>query len=273
MREKKMPAVLRHELILKKLEVKGFATTLDFSRWLSVSDMTIRRDLDHLAEKGLLIRTHGGAVALSGAGGHVVDLVEPKVSERELRAREAKAAIARCALEMIEPDQTIALDVGTTTLALADLLRDSRISLFTSSLKIASRLAETRPQVYVPAGRICGSEPSVVGPQAIDFFRGFHFDIAFIGASGLTREGLFDYSLDDAEVKRAFVERSRTTVALLDSTKFNRISVATICTLEALDVVITDAEMPTALHEALISAGVRVEVAAAQTLEGTDHDL
>lgn len=275
MAEKKMPAVLRHELILKKLETKGFATTLDFSKWFSVSDMTVRRDLDHLAEKGLLTRTHGGAVALSDKGGQVVDLVEPKVSEREMRAREAKAAIARRALDMIEPDQTIALDIGTTTLALADLLRDSRISLFTSSLKIASRMAETRPQVYVPAGKISGSEPSVVGPQAVDFFRGYYFDIAFIGASGLTDEGLFDYSLDDAEVKRACVERSRTTVALLDSSKFNRLSVAKICSLRSLDVVITDAQMPETLQDALAAAGVRVEVAApqSQTLEGTDHDL
>ena len=261
MAKKKMPVVMRHELILKKLEIKGFATTLDFSKWLSVSDMTVRRDLDHLAEKGLLARTHGGAVALSSKGGQLVDLVEPRVSEREMRAREAKAAIARCAAEMIEPDQTIALDVGTTTLALADLLHDSRISLFTSSLKIASRLAETRPQVYVPAGKINGSEPSVVGPQAVDFFRGYYFDIAFIGASGLTGEGLFDYSLDDAEVKRAFVERSRTTVALLDSSKFNRISVATICALPLLDVVITDAPVPEPLQDALIGAGVRIELA------------
>ena len=273
MSEKKMPAVMRHELIIKKLEVKGFATTLDFSKWLSVSDMTVRRDLDHLAEKGLLERTHGGAVALSSKGGQAVDLVEPKVSERESRAREAKAAIARCALELIEPEQTIALDIGTTTLALADLLRESRISLFTSSLKIASHLAETRPQVYVPAGKISGSEPSVVGPQAVDFFRGYYFDIAFLGASGLNAEGLFDYSLNDAEVKRAFVERSRTTVALLDSTKFNRISVAKICALPALDVVITDSELPEALHDALIAAGVRVEVAGTEKREGTDDDL
>lgn len=267
MSARKMPAALRHELILKKLDVKGFATTPDFARWLSVSEMTIRRDFDQLADKGLLARTHGGAMALSGAEGQAVDLVEPKVSEREQRARAAKAAIVRRACQMIEPDQTIALDVGTTTLALAGLLRDSRLSLFTNSLKIASCLAETRPQVYVPCGRISGSEPSVVGPRAVDYFRGFYFDIAFIGASGLTAEGLFDYSLEDAEVKRAFVERSRTTVALLDSSKFNRISVAKVCALAALDVVVTDLKMPQPLYEALTAAGVRVEVAASEDVE------
>lgn len=271
--EKRKPAVLRHELILKKLEVKGFATTLDFANWLSVSEMTVRRDFDHLAEKGLLRRTHGGAVANWHAGWQKVDLVEPRVSEREQHAREAKAAIARSALEMIEPEQTIALDIGTTTLALADFLRETPVSLFTSSLKIAAHLAESRPQVYVPCGRITGSEPSVVGPQAVEYFRDYYFDIAFVGASGLTAEGLFDYSLDDAEVKRAFVERSRITVALLDSTKFNRISVARICALPALDVVITDSEMPKTLHTALLEAGVRVEVSATEKLEGTQHDL
>ena len=268
MSDRKMPAVMRRELILRKLDVKEFATTLDFAKWLSVSEMTVRRDFDHLAEKDLLTRIHGGAVSLSRQGGQVVDLVEPKVSEREQRARAAKAAIAHCAHNMIGSDQTIALDIGTTTFILSELLRNSRLTLFTSSLKIASALGETRPEVYVPCGRISGSEPSVVGPRAVDFLRGFYFDIAFIGASGITAEGLFDYSLDDTEIKRAFVERSRTTVALVDSTKFNHVSVANICALPSLDVIITDAEMPEDLHDTLIAAGVRVEVAASISLEG-----
>lgn len=265
--DRKMPAVMRHELILKKLDVKGFATTPDVAKWLSVSEMTVRRDFDHLAEKALLTRTHGGAVSLLRHGEQAVDLVEPRVSEREQYGRAAKAAIARCARDMIEPDQTIALDIGTTTFALSELLRHSRLSLFTSSLKIASALGETRPQVYVPCGRISGSEPSVVGPRAVDFFRGFYFDIAFIGASGITGEGLFDYSLEDTEIKRVFVARSRITVALLDATKFNRISVANICALPSLDILITDAEVPENLRDMLTAAGVRVEVAASQLRE------
>lgn len=115
----------------------------------------------------------------------------------------------------------------------------------------------------MPCGRISGSEPSVVGPQAVDHFRDDYFDIAFVGASGLTPEGLFDYSLEDAEIKRVFVERARIKVALLDSTKFNRVSLARICALPALDVLITDAEPPAPLREALSDAGIRVDVAGA----------
>lgn len=270
---RKMPALMRHDLIVKKLEVKGFATTIDFANWLCVSEMTARRDFDHLAKKGLLTRTHGGVVSLKLGTSQIVDLIEPNVSEREQLSKRAKSAIAACACDMIAPDQTIALDIGTTTFALAQLLTDSRVTIFTSSLKIASALKETQPKVYVPAGRISGSEPSVIGPQAVDFFRKYYFDIAFVGASGITAEGLFDYSPNDAEVKRAFVERSRTTVALLDSTKFDRISVANICALQSIDVIITDTKPPAQLCRAIGAAGIRIEVADSETLKGNRHDF
>jgi DeoR/GlpR family transcriptional regulator of sugar metabolism len=273
MSEQKMPAVLRHDLILKKLNERRFGTTVDFARWLSVSEMTVRRDFDRLAEKGLLSRTHGGAVSLAQQGGLRVDMVEPRVSERELRARDAKSAIASHAFGMIEAEQTIALDIGTTTFALSKLLHDANVKLFTSSLKIAAALKETRPRIYIPCGLINGSEPSVVGPQAVDFFRGFYFDIAFIGASGITPEGLFDYSLEDAEIKRAFIERSRTTIALIDGSKFDRISVAHICAPSAIDIVVTDTRLPEALHEALSTAGVCVDIAASLLQEGAHNDF
>jgi DeoR/GlpR family transcriptional regulator of sugar metabolism len=273
MKERKLPAVFRHDLILKELDKKRFGTTIGLAKTLSVSEMTVRRDFDLLAEKGLLTRTHGGAVSLEKEGDPIVDLIEPEISERELRARDAKSAIARRAFAMISPQQTIALDIGSTTFALAGLLHDMNIKLFTSSLKIATALNETKAQVYVPCGRISGREPSITGSQAVNFFRGYYFDIAFIGVSGLPAEGPFDYSLEDSEIKRAVIERSRMTVALIDSSKFGRISVAHVSDLDAIDIVITDAPVPDPLQNALTSAGVRVETAPAQNQEGIRNDL
>ncbi|VAW14455.1 hypothetical protein MNBD_ALPHA12-1757 [hydrothermal vent metagenome] len=261
MSEPKMPAIVRHDLILKQLDKKHFGTTIDFAKWLSVSEMTVRRDFDLLSEKQLLIRTHGGAVSLKKKGGPVVDLVEPEIAERQLRATDAKALIAERAFAMIRQGQTVALDIGSTTFALAGLLHDADIKLFTSSLKIAAALNETRPQVYMPCGRVGGREPSLTGPQAVNFFRNYYFDLAFIGVSGITAEGLFDYSLEDSEIKRIIIERSKTTIALIDSSKFDRISLAHVSSLKDIDLIITNAAMPEHLHEAISSAGVRIMIA------------
>jgi len=273
MSERKMPAIVRHDLILKQLDKKHFGTTIDFAKWLGVSEMTVRRDFDLLSEKQLLIRTHGGAVSLKKAGGPIVDLVEPEIAERELRAKGAKLLIAESAVKMIRPEQTIALDIGSTALALANLLCDANIKLFTSSLKIATTLNETRPQVYMPCGRVGGREPSLIGPQAVNFFRNYYFDLAFIGVSGITAEGLFDYSLEDSEIKRIIIERSKTTVALIDSSKFDRISLAHVSNLNAIDLIITNAAMPEHLHEAISRAGVGIEIANHTKQEGIEHDF
>jgi DeoR/GlpR family transcriptional regulator of sugar metabolism len=261
MSSKRIPAVMRQQIIMEVLEAKGFAATLDVAGRLSVSDMTIRRDFENLADQKLLSRTHGGAVSLSRTDGQVVDLVEPDVSEREQRSREAKLAIAEHAFRLIAPGQTVALDIGTTTLALARLMGKTSSTVFTSSLKIASVLAGKVPQVYVPGGRVNGSEPSIVGAEAVNYFSNFNFDIAFIGASGITGDGLFDYSMEDAEVKRTFFRTSGRKVALLDSSKIERISIARICPLKSLDLIITDTPIPEELGEALSSARVQIEVA------------
>jgi len=273
MSERKMPAIVRHDLILKQLDKKRFGTTIDFSKWLCVSEMTVRRDFDLLAEKRLLTRTHGGAVSLKKSGSPVVDLVEPEIGERQLRAQGAKSVIAESAFSMIKAGQTIALDIGSTAFALANLLHGTNIKLFTSSLKIATTLNETRPQIYVPCGRVGGSEPSVTGPQAVNFFRNYYFDIAFIGVSGVTTEGLFDYSLEDSEIKRTIIERSKMTVALIDSSKFDRISLAHVSTLSAIDLIITNAAMPEHLAAALSSAGASIKIAHHEKKEGIEHDF
>jgi len=273
MSERKMPAIVRHDLILKQLDKKHFGTTIDFAKWLGVSEMTVRRDFDLLSEKQLLIRTHGGAVSLKKAGGPVVDLVEPEIAERELRAKGAKSLIAESAFAMIRAEQTIALDIGSTTFALASLLHDANIKLFTSSLKIAAALNQTRAQVYMPCGRVAGREPSLTGPQAVNFFRNYYFDIAFIGVSGITAEGLFDYSLEDTEIKRIIIERSKTSVALIDSSKFDRISLAHVSSLSAIDIIITNAALPEHLNEAMSGAGVRIKIADPAKQEGIEHDF
>jgi len=271
--EIKPPAVLRHRKILDKLDDAGFGSTIQMADWLSVSEMTIRRDFDVLAEKNQLKRTHGGAISVNHRIDPEIDLIEPEVLERETTKREAKNAIAKSAFKLISDGQSIALDIGSTASTLSGLLHHSRVRLFTSSLKIATSLKETPVQVYLPGGRLTGNEPSVTGPITKAFFEKYYFDIAFICASGMTEEGLFDYSLEDTEIKRTLIKRSRQVVALLDSSKFSRISVAHVSGFDEINTLITDAPVPANLEKSLKAANVRIEVASSSVQEGRTNDI
>ncbi len=257
----KLHAAQRHSLILQTLDEAGFVTVPEMALACNVSEMTLRRDLDILSEKKRLERTHGGASRLNAAGAVMVDLVEPNIDARSMVNSAGKSAIARCAAALIQPNQTIALDIGTTALCLADLLLDRDINIYTSSLKIAGMLAGQKPSVFVPGGRIFGSEPSVVGPQAVKSLNDLCFDAVFIGASGISGAGFYDYSIEDTHIKRALIEGAQKVVALIDNTKFNRMSVAKVCALKEVDLLVTDVEPPEELLEVLKAAGVTIQIA------------
>lgn len=257
----RMRAPQRQDLIMTAIRQTGFVTIPEMAESCRVSEMTLRRDLDQLAGRKLVTRIHGGAVVPDDSDGPRVDLVEPSVDTRAGRSHEAKQMIARRAHGMVVPGQTIALDIGTTTFELARLLRDVRLRVFTNSLKIAGLLSESRPSVYIPGGQVSGSEPSIIGARAIEYLNSFFFDIVFIGVSGLSAEGYFDYSLEDTEIKKTLISRARQKVVLLDSTKFDRMSVALVARMNEIDSLITDAPPPQKLSQALEAAGVRVELA------------
>lgn len=263
----RMQAALRHELIRQILDETGLVTVLEIASRCRVSEMTARRDLDHLAGLSLLRRTHGGAIAVPPAEQLLIDLVEPSVAARAWKNREAKAAIAACACQMIAPDQFISLDIGTTAAELALRLKNQDIGIFTNSLTIGALLRDGTPKVYMPGGRVSGTEPSITGAQAVEQLRSYCFDIAFLGASGFSQEGFFDYSVEDTEIKQAVIEQSHTNVMLIDGSKFDRLSVARITRLEGIDVVITDKPPPEPLAAALSDAGVRIKLAEPATGE------
>lgn len=257
----KLQAAQRHALVLRALDETGFVTVPEMAGACNVSEMTMRRDLDFLAETKRIERTHGGAARRSSEGATVVDLVEPNIDARSVVNSSGKRAIAQSAARLVRPNQTIALDIGTTTLGLASLLRERTLNIYTSSLKIAGLLAGCKPSVFVPGGRVFGSEPSVVGPQAVQSLNDLCFDIVFIGASGISDVGFYDYSLEDTHIKRALIDGAQKVVALIDSTKFNRMSVAKVCSLKEVDMLVTDAEPPEQLCELLRAAGVTVQIA------------
>ena len=224
---------------------------------LGVSEMTIRRDLRALELDGTLLRTHGGAVASDeGPLG-----AEPPFLERQRKNAEAKRLIARAALEFVREHETIGIDVGTTTLQLAKNLAQSKIAIrvFTTSLRAAMTLAGVI-EVYCPGGVIRPLEMSMTGNMAVTTLENFQFDRVFLGVSGITESGLFDYSIADTELKAAFLRQSREVIVLVDSSKFGVTSTAKVADLRQISVIITDKMPQPAMQEALEGAGVRLIV-------------
>ena len=258
---RRLPAQLRHKHLITRAQQRGFIHVTDIASELGVSEMTIRRDLAELERGGALMRTRGGAV-IDNAPQPVLDSEEPAFAARLRKHEDEKRRIALAAAQLVDRRLSVALDVGTTTHLLAEALADRNgVKFFTSSLRTALLLGEAGREVYVPAGQVRGEEMSVCGPTARDEFERYWFDICFIGVSGLTAGGIFDYSLEDSELKRVYLGRSSRKVLLCDSSKFRHMSLIKIAELSDIDLLICDAPPPDDIAEALAEADVAVQVA------------
>ena len=257
----RLPAGARQVRIAEIVGRAGFISVMEAAGKLGVSGMTIRRDLEVLESRGLLVRTHGGAVATTPGRGEVYDAEEPAFERRRRRNAAAKARIARAAAGLVGANETIALDVGTSTLALAEeLAARTDLRVFTNNLRAAMALSRGRSPVYIFGGQLRGPEFAVIGSVATTQVKDYYFDRLFLGVSGITETGLYDYMLEDTEVKRAFLERARQVVVLCDSSKFDHRALARICGLEQVHVLVTDETPPPHLVRTLQSHRVEIVV-------------
>ncbi|MFE4834543.1 DeoR/GlpR family DNA-binding transcription regulator [Arthrobacter sp. NPDC056691] len=240
----------RHRQIVHRLHGTGVVSTEDLALSLSVSNETIRRDLALLEKRGLLSRVHGGATApLPLPPGE-----EPSFAERAKVASHAKERIGKAAAALLKPGQFIVLDVGTTALSLARAIPlDYRGTVATSSLLVAVELSN-HPNlvVHVAGGRLRGGDMALSNSNAQTFFRDLHPDIAFLSSGGIDAEaGLTGYYLEEAAVRRVIIQNSAISYALADATKFGRIARHRVVGFQDLTGLITDAEPPADIREAL----------------------
>lgn len=238
---------------------EGFVSVADSAKRFGVSDMTIRRDLRRLEENGEVLRTHGGAFAKPVAGARTL---EPSFTQRERENQAAKQAIGLAAAAMVRPGEAIGIDLGTTALEMARALSEAHgVSVFTNSLRAALALADSSVTTYLPGGQLRKPEMSVYGSITIGQLENYRLDRVFLGVSGITPEGIFDYSVEETEIKRLYIKQGTEVVVLADASKFDHWSLVKVSALDRLHVLVTDRAPDGALARALDEAGMRIVVA------------
>ena len=241
--------------ILERATETGSVDVAQLAASLGVSGATIRRDLQSLSANHLLLRTHGGAVV--GEVGH-----ELSVGIKAPRTQAEKRRIGLAAASLVEDGAVVGLTGGSTATELARALIDRRgITVVTNAINIAAELA-TRPQItLVVIGGVARPSYEMVGPAAEMMLDNYHLDIAFIGVDGLSvREGCTTYHEMEAQTDRNFLERSRRSVVIADSSKIGRVTFARIVALSRIDDIVTDTGAdPERLRE-LSESGVRIHV-------------
>jgi DeoR/GlpR family transcriptional regulator of sugar metabolism len=254
----RMLAIERRRLISERIRSRGVVSVAEMAASLGTTEITLRRDLRAMAKEGLLVRTHGGAV-LPAALGH-----EPSYSEKARQAGAEKAAIARLAVTMIRPGDSILLGPGTTTLALARLLVNSpELTVVTNSLLVAQVLMDApHVEVILTGGTLRRSIHAVVGPATEETVRSLRASQAFISGNGFTAErGLSTPSPLVAATDRAFAAAAQQVVVLADYTKIGEDTMCQTVPLARVHVLITDSRARSADLDAVRAAGVDVRVA------------
>jgi DeoR/GlpR family transcriptional regulator of sugar metabolism len=242
----------RQDFILGRVRERGAVRVADLVRELGVSDMTIRRDLETLDERGLLVKVHGGATASPLA------LYEPGFSAKSTLQLAEKAAIAAAAARLVEPGMAIALSAGTTTYALAGRLVDiPGLTVVTNSIRVADVLERSHrhDQTVILTGGIRTPSEALVGSFAVAQLRTVHLDMVFMGVHGMeARAGFTCPNLLEAETDVALIEAGRRLVVVADHAKWGVIGIASIARLDQADVLISDAGLDAAAQAAVREA-------------------
>ena len=249
----------RQEQILGLLNEKGEIQISDLKDvFPQVSTMTLRRDLSLLEGKGLLIRTHGGAVnmkKLSSVYGE-----EDAYSLRAAENVDSKMHIAQKALTFLDNGRSIYLDAGSTMMYLAKLIPDEPFSILTSGINIAMELTKkSKMTIYHTGGQLNQNSLSSSGPTSMSMLDFINIDIAFMAASGFTLENGFTVSnFFECELKKAVMKKAKKVIMMVDSSKFNKVLAFTFGNLSDLDILISDEKLPEMVAAKAREAGVKV---------------
>jgi len=245
----------RRRAILDLIGRDGRALVKSLASKFGTSEVTIRQDLEVLHSHGLVHRTHGGALPVRTAA-----LLDPTLQEKFKLHRKEKQRIALAAARLVKEGQSVVLDSGSTTTAVARALRHFRqLSVITNAVNIAAELAGTSVEVILTGGTLRENSFSLVGPLTEETLRRVSADILFLGVDGFdVHLGLTTPNLLEAKVNCVMMEISRRIVVVCDSSKLGRRSLSLISPPSAVHQVITDRQIAKSDLRALREAGIEV---------------
>jgi DeoR family fructose operon transcriptional repressor len=247
----------RHKRIETYLQRLEFASLEELAKHVNASVSTVRRDLTLLETTGALKRTHGGA-----------RLTNPPPSDefifsaRETHQLAEKEAIGKACAKLIQPNQSVTIDAGTTTYQVARCLEEKTPHVITNSLPVANLFAgANKLEVVVSGGVIYPKLGVLVGPLAVEAFTKIHADIAIMSGGGVALEGVSNSHGLLIDIQRAMINGAQRVIFCFDHTKFGRQSVLPLCGLDVIDVIVTDSRAPVELVEKFREKGIEVIVA------------
>lgn len=257
-----IPAPVRRERMRALVGEQEFARVADLSDVFGVSEVTVRSDLDVLASRGLVRRVRGGAMPRPAPA-------ERPFEEAEVVSAAEKDAIGALAAGLVSSGDSIILDVGTTTAAIAEaLVQRSKdlgtLTVFTNSLKVALVLEPAIPRidVVVTGGTLRSLQHSLVDPLGRVILERLNVNIVFIGCNGVDPDGgVTNVNLPETEIKRVMLTAGRRRVVVADGSKIGRVALAHLCSLDQVNVLITGASADRDVLAALRERGLDVRQA------------
>ncbi len=244
--------------LLDLVRAHGAASVEQLADKLGVTLQTVRRDVQRLADAGLLARFHGGVRVPSSTVENIAH------QQRKSLSAEGKARIARAVAQRVPNDCSLILNIGTTTEAVAKaLLHHKGLRVITNNLNVAEILCSNPDcEVIVAGGVVRARDRGIVGEAAVDFIRQFRVDIAVIGISGIEPDGsLRDFDYREVKVAQAIIAHAREVWLAADSSKFNRPAMVELAQLAQIDRLFTDKAPPEPFPALLEEANVVCEIA------------
>ncbi|MEO1773217.1 MULTISPECIES: DeoR/GlpR family DNA-binding transcription regulator [Enterococcus] len=249
-----MNSAARRDFIIKELEENHTVKILELSRQLKVTRETIRKDLYFLEKKGIIKKVHGGAVL-------EISNQETDYEKRKNEFHDEKAIIAKKAASYIEEGDTVYLDYGTTTLALAkEIVKMKNLTVVTNTIPIVNLLLKNKTiHLIMPGGIVRNNESSLYGPFASNNIKEIYVSIGFFGCSGIDMErGITSHHTGENLVSKEMIQHSQTTVILADHSKFGAVAFNRTATFDQVDIVITDQSRNKEEQQQLTQQGVEL---------------
>lgn len=231
-----MLAQERYKRILQLIAQKQTVTVQELTALLQTSESTVRRDLNDLHDKGLLVKVFGGATAAGAA----YEMKDEPVRDREDQNREEKLRIAKYAVQLIQAEDFVYLDAGTTTGMMIDLIEQKDVIFVTNGMTHAQRLAQKGFCVHLPGGQLKQATDALVGGDALRALSYYNFTKGFFGVNGIHLSAAFSTpDINEAHIKEWAIRHCNECYILADTSKFNRICPVNFASLGDASIITT----------------------------------